>query len=248
MRRKFGTREADRRIQSVSSNPARPLKHGDEAARTTSPNRAARAARKIAQPGSGPAPSFAGFPMNHHIIIDAPSKHAVCRHCGASESLRLPCPVDEMAAAMLRFEAAHAACPKPAVPLVIKLPRPAPVTSTDALFAWPGLAAWLDEGDRGLSSEAIVQAITGIPLNDDPTAAPWDAHDFERCVALMERVPSFIANLGRVATLSPEWERLIAAWGDLAALRGDGHDARRRLTDQLRLVVAGTMVSHQSQT
>lgn len=153
--------------------------------------------------------------MSDHVRLDPASHHMVCRHCGAMKKLNMPMPFEALTDLMDGFAEQHDACPVPAVLPVVKPPRTAPNTTTQALFAWPGLAAWLDEGDLGQSSLAMAQAITGIPLTDDEAATPWDADDVERCVALLDRVPSFVPHLNRVALLSPAWASLINVWPEL---------------------------------
>lgn len=175
--------------------------------------------------------------MSTHVRLDAPSHHLVCLHCGAMSALGLPVDLGTMATRMRDFEAAHARCPRPTTPPVVKPPRPAPATTTTALFAWPGLAAWLDEGDRGLSSEAIVAAITGIVLNDDNTASPWDAGDFRRCTALLHRVPALVPHLDRVAAINATWAEIVARWShlsELGAMAGSNDLAWEQLTDELQ--------------
>jgi hypothetical protein len=153
--------------------------------------------------------------MREHVQLDTASQHLVCHHCGATERLCLPSPLEALATHLQQFTERHAACPTPTMAPVVKPPRPAPATTTQVLFAWPGLAAWLDEGDIGQSSLAMAQAISGIALTDDDSATPWDADDFQRCVALLERVPSFAQHLNRVAGLSPAWAALINVWPEL---------------------------------
>lgn len=153
--------------------------------------------------------------MSSHVTLDTASQTMVCRHCGATQPLRTPAPITEVAEAMTTFAAAHEDCPLPEVLPVVKPRRPAPATTTETLFAWPGLAAWLDEGERGVSSEVIVQVITGIPMKRDVRDVPHDASDFRRCSLLLQRVPSLRAHLHKLSAISPRWACLVAAWPDL---------------------------------
>lgn len=162
--------------------------------------------------------------MSAHVVLETESQHLICRHCGAMQALATPAPLVAVADAMSSFASAHEHCARPAELPIVRAPRPAPKTTTQALFAWPGLAAWLDEGERGTSSEAIVQAITGIPMMHGPVDVPRDLSDFRRCVLLLRRVPSLRPHLGKVADLSPRWARLVSTWPNL----------ERALADQAR--------------
>lgn len=164
--------------------------------------------------------------MSSHVTLDTAAQTMVCRHCGATEPLRTPAPMLQVAEAMRTFSASHEDCPRPAELPVVKPPRPAPATTTEALFAWPGLAAWLDEGERGLSSEVIVQVITGIPMTRDTRDVPRDASDFRRCSVLLQRVPSLRPHLHKLASVSSRWAALIAAWPDLERALADPEQHR----------------------
>lgn len=77
---------------------------------------------------------------------------------------------------------------------------------------------WLANGERGISSEAIVSHLTGLPVGRNwGSDYPADPDDFRRCQALLERVPLARLMLPLMATRSPEWARLVAAWDDIAA-------------------------------
>ena len=77
------------------------------------------------------------------------------------------------------------------------------------------LTHWLLKGERGASSNAMVEHITGLGGN---TSHPYDPDDFRRCRLLVERVAVIRFNLGKMSTCSPTWARIIAVWGELCAL------------------------------
>jgi len=82
--------------------------------------------------------------------------------------------------------------------------------------------SWLREGERGESSEAIVEHLTGKPVGGKPYAErfgrldhPADAGDFRRCELLLRAVPMARQEFPRMARVSPEWAALVGAWGDI---------------------------------
>ncbi|WP_102158696.1 hypothetical protein [Zhihengliuella halotolerans] len=81
----------------------------------------------------------------------------------------------------------------------------------------PGLERWLNDGERGVSSNAIVQYLVHgkIPagFND-----PADPSDFRRCELLLKAVPSLRKQFHRMAEVSPRWAALVERWGEIAAL------------------------------
>lgn len=82
------------------------------------------------------------------------------------------------------------------------------------------LTQWLASGERGISSNAIVQHLTGIKcLRHDlgHPDHPYDPGDLTRCVRLLEQCPELRERLGRMASRSPEWAALVGAWDELVA-------------------------------
>lgn len=80
--------------------------------------------------------------------------------------------------------------------------------------------SWLASGERGLSSEAIVSHLTGQPVgrwrhNDD--SHPLDPDDFRRCQLLLRDYPLARLSFDRMRSVSPEWDRLVGAWGEIHA-------------------------------
>ena len=79
----------------------------------------------------------------------------------------------------------------------------------------PGLERWLNYGERGLSSDAIVQYLVHgtIPagFND-----PGDPADFRRCEKLLRAVPSLRVEFHRMSKVSPRWAGLVRLWDEIA--------------------------------
>jgi hypothetical protein len=83
----------------------------------------------------------------------------------------------------------------------------------------PGAIEWLRSGERGVSSEAIFERLTGVPVGDRwGSTYPADSWDLRRCRLLLEAVPAFRERLGEMAGACPVWDRLVAGWGELCAL------------------------------
>lgn len=82
------------------------------------------------------------------------------------------------------------------------------------------LLQWLANGDRGLSSNAMVHHLTGIKTEKDfhRKDYPRDPSDLGRCRKLLEQVPELRDDLPRMATCSEQWARIVKHWDELCAL------------------------------
>lgn len=79
-----------------------------------------------------------------------------------------------------------------------------------------GLNHWLTFGERGSSSNAIVQKL----VFDRPPRGfndPADAGDFRRCELLLRAVPTLRPELHRMGELSTRWVALAARWDEIVA-------------------------------
>ena len=76
---------------------------------------------------------------------------------------------------------------------------------------------WLLKGDRGISSETIFGAITGLVINRSKYP-PSDPADFYRCYRLIKAVPKWKLELHKVAELSKTWKNVIDNWDKLSEL------------------------------
>ena len=82
-------------------------------------------------------------------------------------------------------------------------------------------ALWLATGDRGLSSEAIVNRATGINLGRYGGRIidhPHDVGDLLRCEMMLRAVPLARMTLPLMSNVSPAWAALVPAWDELVAL------------------------------
>ena len=83
---------------------------------------------------------------------------------------------------------------------------------------------WLAGRERGLSSEAIVERLTGVPVSGryggqrSSLNYPHDPSDFRRCEMLLRQV--VVASIGfpLMADVSPEWKVLVENWSALVAI------------------------------
>jgi hypothetical protein len=79
---------------------------------------------------------------------------------------------------------------------------------------------WLANGERGVSSEAIVSQLTGerVGRADRGYDHPYDSDDFRRCEVLLREVPLARLTFPQMAERSPVWAGLVEAWDDIVAM------------------------------
>lgn len=97
--------------------------------------------------------------------------------------------------------------------------RQAQVAAARAAGLEPAAVAWVEDGDRGRSSETLFSVLTGVVLRSPQQyAAPSDASDFGRCRQLLEAAPSLLGQFDRMGEVSPEWRGLVQAWSQLSSV------------------------------
>ena len=80
---------------------------------------------------------------------------------------------------------------------------------------------WLLNGNTGLSSECMMATLlSGQPVEGNYKASfhPSDPADFERCVGLLNAVPTFRVTLDVMKQVSKQWAILVEHWDDLENL------------------------------
>lgn len=83
----------------------------------------------------------------------------------------------------------------------------------------PSFRAWLANGDRGLSSEAIAHRLFGFPVAPiNAVVTPRDPSDFARCQKLLDSVPEAAERLDEMRSVSVKWAGLVDHWNSLARL------------------------------
>ena len=82
---------------------------------------------------------------------------------------------------------------------------------------FPGLFQWLANGERGISSEAIAETITGVQCSRwmGFSNHPVDPDDFKRCELLLRQVPALRLRLHEMEAASAQWARLIGRWQEI---------------------------------
>lgn len=78
------------------------------------------------------------------------------------------------------------------------------------------VAWWKDRGEHGVSSETIYSAFCGgSPRSVD---VPHDPDDFRRCKLLLDIIPEWRADLGKIKTVYPWFAPLIDNWDEIERL------------------------------
>lgn len=75
---------------------------------------------------------------------------------------------------------------------------------------------WLASGERGMSSEAIFERMTGMPVGSSFGGrrgwAPADPDDLRRCLLLLDAVPEWKTRIAEMADVNRHWRALVAIW------------------------------------
>lgn len=77
------------------------------------------------------------------------------------------------------------------------------------------VAWWRDRGEHGVSSETIYSAFAGgRPRHVD---VPHDPDDFSRCKLLLDLIPEWRSDLGKVVKVYPWFSPMIEKWAEIDA-------------------------------
>lgn len=83
------------------------------------------------------------------------------------------------------------------------------------------LHRWFGSNDRGISSNAIVEVMEGLPrgmlTGSFGLGHPHDPADFGRCFRLLEAVPLYRHRMDEMR-ISPVWNALVNHWAELERL------------------------------
>lgn len=85
------------------------------------------------------------------------------------------------------------------------------------------LKHWARYGDRGISSNAMVEVFEGYPQGLINGWSPFGNHphdpsDFNRCYKLLEAVPGYREQLPKMKAVSNTWKVLVEHWSELEEL------------------------------
>jgi hypothetical protein len=136
-----------------------------------------------------------------------------CENCGGTHAVALPVAIDMLAAQAAVFQKNHRACKKTWTP-----PPPATPPAREVPMA-KRVKWWMEEGERGISSNTMLDVITGRALvRDGYHCHPLCLDDFKRCWKLLQLVPELRDGFDKLAKKSPVWARLLAHWDELAEM------------------------------
>ena len=79
-------------------------------------------------------------------------------------------------------------------------------------------AWWIMRGEVGASSETIYSVLAGARPPKHGAGTPLDPDDYRRCKLLLDLIPEWRPQLGRVAEKYSEWKKLVENWDRIAAL------------------------------
>lgn len=131
-----------------------------------------------------------------------------CNNCGGSFALNLPIGVNEMTQKIKAFELLHKDCPK-----TWQEPTTAIGDDIDAKINF-----WIQHGERGISSETIVEVLTGRKLVKYYKSHPHDPDDFSRCYKLLKMIPELKDSLPLMKSQSKAWSNLVDNWDRLTEM------------------------------
>lgn len=78
---------------------------------------------------------------------------------------------------------------------------------------------WLAEGERGISSNAIFEVLTGYKATGRwGLGHPRDPDDFRRCELLLSAVPDLRDEMHNMVNVSPVWANLVRDWDKIKGM------------------------------
>lgn len=157
---------------------------------------------------------MAGKSKADHVVLDMQSGDLLCKNCGGTYKITLPAPIDMWVAQGEVFTKRHKNCAKtwtPPPPVVID-----PGTGDKQ----SRINKWLASGERGISSNTMLEVITGISATSGAfgRCEPCDPDDFKRCWKLLNAVPELREEFPILANESDVWKALVDNWDELAAM------------------------------
>lgn len=136
-----------------------------------------------------------------HIIFR--NNKPFCSHCGQYGEMDLPIELEKYLLFLDSFGKKHKDCEQSWVE-----PQPDMSLPLDERIKF-----WLDNGDRGVSSETMLAVCFGS-IKPNMYGTPRDANDFYRCYKLLKCLPEMKTRFHLLRNL-PKWERIIDNWDNL---------------------------------
>lgn len=150
--------------------------------------------------------------MSHTTIRN---KALFCLNCGESHKLVYPIGMKEMSEKIKAFEALHKDCKKTWVE-----PQADMSQSESDRIKW-----WLENGEKGASSEAMIWICYGIGKHD--TSHPYDPSDFLRCHKLVRYVPEIKNRFHLLKGQGKAWGNLVDNWDKLTKMLDEQLQSRK---------------------
>lgn len=140
-----------------------------------------------------------------HIVFR--NQKIFCKNCGGEHNLVLPMDTDKLVKLSDEFSKLHSNCKA-----VWKQPTVNPMLPPSEKADW-----WLENGERGASSNTMFQFLSGRDIGlKRMYAHPHDVDDFKRCYLLIKTIPEWKSLLNRLAPISPVWKKLVDNWERLS--------------------------------
>ena len=128
-----------------------------------------------------------------------------CLNCGGEFALQYPIGISEMTSKIDSFNMLHKDCKK-----TWTEPKANQSESAKSKAMW-----WIINGEQGMSSKAMWACLMGQQGDGNH---PCDPDDFSRCYKLLEAVPEWKADLGKLTKLSDTWKNLVGNWDKLTQM------------------------------
>jgi hypothetical protein len=91
------------------------------------------------------------------------------------------------------------------------------------------LVEWLAGGERGTSSNTIVEVLTGFPAARHGQCHPYDGADLRRCRLLLAYCPELLSHFPKMTSVSVQWRVLVEHWSELCRLMDEEMPAWRSI-------------------
>lgn len=145
-----------------------------------------------------------------HVVMHPSKDNAMlCTHCGREQALPVPMSIGMFSAMTKAFTKEHRGCTKTWAP---------PEPPAQSAHYQQRLRWWLANGKRGISSNTMLQVITGVSALRGAPSHPWDPADFNRCHLLLQVLPELREGFPKLAATSTAWKNLLAHWDELTVM------------------------------